>query len=156
MFVRRRGIAVWMALFGGACAAQPSPAPEAKLRPQEAPFVAACHERCERTRAMQAVAIEMIRAGCAEECRQSWALPLLTARAQVAPQEGQRVRLFGLVAADGEGWALALEDGSRLPLISADPGPPPLGAAVVIGTLEAGSVVGAWVLPQKAEEKDGM
>lgn len=118
--------------------------------------MAACHERCERARAMQAVAIEMIRAGCAEECRQSWALPLVTARAKLAPAEGQRVRLFGLVAADGEGWVLALEDGHRLPLVSADPGPPPLGIAVVIGTLEAGSVVGAWVLPQKAEEKDGM
>lgn len=174
MFVLKREIALWIALLSGACAAQPGSegrqkAPAAvQPRPLEAPFLVDCQERCERGRAMQAVAIEMIRAGCAEECRAAWALPLFTEGAQIdaaqssggegaqRPAMDGRARLWGRVEARGEGWALVLEDGRRLALVSADAGPPPLGAAVVVGTLEGGGVVGAWVLPQKAEEKGGM
>lgn len=164
MFVHQREVVLWVALLSGACAAQPGPEgqvsarPSARPEPLESSFLPACQARCERGRAMQAVAIEVIRAGCAEECRVSWALPMLTAGAQLdrSPAQGQRVRLWGQVEASGEGWALLLEDGRRIALVAADPGPLPLGAALVLGTLEAAGVVGAWILPQKAEEKGGM
>lgn len=62
-------------------------------------FLRSCKLSCERTQMMRAVGAQVIEAECEQRCREDWALPTCRDAKCLREKKGDRVRVFGKLAA---------------------------------------------------------